>query len=299
MPDPPGLDFDAIAARAGHGPIAIEEARTLWRSADLVAIGMLAEEARRRRHGDRVTFVRVAEVPLAQAEVAPLPSSAGEIRLTGAPVSAEAAVEVARRLVARAGCVPVSAFALDDLVTLAGRGEDLARLLGQLLEAGVSSLDEVRVDALGADRSPLDQLRVAGLPVARWTVRQIPEGDAPALLAGVRAVQKHAGLVRCFAPLPRRRDDATPSTGYHDAKLVALARLVLDNVASIQVDWSIAGTKPGQLALLFGADDLDGVSAEEDTGTGTRRSPLAEIRRNIQAAALAPVERDGRFAVRE
>jgi hypothetical protein len=298
MPDAPPLDFDAIAARAGHGPISLAEARDLWRSTDLVAIGMLAEEARRRRHGDRVTFVRVAEVPLAQVDAASIPAGAGEVRLTGAPGSAAEAVAAARRLVARAGQVPVSAFTLHDLVAVAAAG-GLEPLLDQLSDAGVSALDEVRVDALGADRAALDQLRAAGLPVARWTVWQVPGDDAPALLAGVRALQKHAGLMRGFAPLPRHRDHAAPSTGYHDAKLVALARLVLDNVESIQVDWSIAGAKPGQLALLFGADDVDGVSAEEETGAGKRRSPLAEIRRNIRAAALAPVERDGRFAVRE
>jgi 2-iminoacetate synthase ThiH len=40
---------------------------------------------------------------------------------------------------------------------------------------------------------------------------------------------------------------------------------------------------------------VDGVSADEDTGQGRRRSPIEEIRRNIRAAGQEPVERDGRF----
>ena len=42
--------------------------------------------------------------------------------------------------------------------------------------------------------------------------------------------------------------------------------------------------------------DLDLVAADDDTSRGTRRAPLEEIRRNITAAGLTPVERDGRFA---
>jgi 2-iminoacetate synthase ThiH len=49
--------------------------------------------------------------------------------------------------------------------------------------------------------------------------------------------------------------------------------------------------------LTFGADDVDGVSALDEAPEGRRRAPLAEIRRNIEAAGLVPVERDGRFAV--
>jgi 2-iminoacetate synthase ThiH len=45
--------------------------------------------------------------------------------------------------------------------------------------------------------------------------------------------------------------------------------------------------------LTVGADDLDAVSALDDDSVGRRRAPLEEVRRNIEAAALVPVERDG------
>jgi aminodeoxyfutalosine synthase len=86
-----------------------------------------------------------------------------------------------------------------------------------------------------------------------------------------------------------------PTTGYDDVKRVALARLFVENIPSIQVDWALYGPKLAQVALTVGANDVDGVSAADDAGTGPRRAPLEEIRRNIQAAGLEPIERDGRF----
>ena len=77
-------------------------------------------------------------------------------------------------------------------------------------------------------------------------------------------------------------------------KTVALARILLD-VPHVQVDWALHGPKLAQVALTFGADDVDRVSPVDDVAEGRRRAPLEEIRRNIRAASLDPVERDGRF----
>src|SRR5213075_3439860 len=88
---------------------------------------------------------------------------------------------------------------------------------------------------------------------------------------------------------------AAPTTGYEDVRHVALARIVCDNVPSIQVDWALYGPKLAQVALTVGADDVDSVSAADDTGEGRRRAPLEEITRNIRAAGLTPVARNGRF----
>jgi aminodeoxyfutalosine synthase len=80
-------------------------------------------------------------------------------------------------------------------------------------------------------------------------------------------------------------------------KRVAIARLIVENIPSIQVDWSLYGPKLAQVALTVGADDVDGVSPAEQSPDGRRRAPLEEIRRNILAAAQEPVERNGRFDV--
>ena len=72
-----------------------------------------------------------------------------------------------------------------------------------------------------------------------------------------------AGGFRAFAPLPRQLSVATPTTGYDDVKAVALARLLLRDVPSIQVDWPLYGPKLAQVGLIVGADDVDGVAAAD------------------------------------
>ena len=49
------------------------------------------------------------------------------------------------------------------------------------------------------------------------------------------------------------------------------------------------------MGLIVGADDIDGVVASEPGTLGPRRTALEEIRGNIRAAGLEPVERDGQF----
>jgi aminodeoxyfutalosine synthase len=73
--------------------------------------------------------------------------------------------------------------------------------------------------------------------------------------------------------------------------------VVVDNIPSIQVDWPLYGPKLAQVALTVGADDVDGVAAHDPGALGTRRSPLEEIKNNIRAAALEPVERDASFSM--
>jgi aminodeoxyfutalosine synthase len=87
-----------------------------------------------------------------------------------------------------------------------------------------------------------------------------------------------------------------PTTGYDDVKAVAIARLAAPQVPHVQVDWLRYGPKLAQVALTFGADDVDGVSASDAAPEGRRRAPLEEIRRNIEAAGFEPVERGGRAA---
>src|SRR5260370_33474 len=129
---------------------------------------------------------------------------------------------------------------------------------------------------------------------ARLTIGRLPATDAPSLLKEVSALQRDVAVVRAFAPLPRRLSPAAPTTGYEDVKRVALARLLVD-VPSIQVDWSLYGRKLAQVALTVGADDVDAVSADDALSEGRRRAPLEEILRNIRAAGLEPIERNGRF----
>jgi aminodeoxyfutalosine synthase len=171
----------------------------------------------------------------------------------------------------------------------------LRALLEELRAAGLELVAEAPVDLLQNARRSIEEVNIAGLSLARLTVDQSSAADPITRLRAVADLQRAVAVIRAFAPLPRRVNPAAPTTGYEDVKHVALARLVVDNVPSIQVDWALYGPKLAQVALTVGADDVDGVSADDDMSEGARRAPLEEIRRNIRAAGQEPVERDGRF----
>jgi aminodeoxyfutalosine synthase len=277
----------------------LEDARALLSDTNLITVGARGDEERRRRHGGRTTFVRVLDVH-GDAIPATLPSSAkpGEIRIAGKPASidaAAAAVTAARTL---AGRVPVTAYSLADLLELAGGSTGaLTDALRALASAGLTIVAEAPLDLLPDPAAAIRAAHDAGLQAPRLTVHRAPEGGSLDLLSQAHDVQAAAGGIRAFAPLARVSSVAQPSTGYDDVRLIAAARLVVDNIDSIQVDWSLYGPKLAQFALTVGADDVDGVSALEGD-LGRRRSPLEEIRGNISAAGLEPVERDGSWESR-
>ncbi len=74
-----------------------------------------------------------------------------------------------------------------------------------------------------------------------------------------------------------------------------MARLVAMAIPAIQVDWPLYGPKLAQVALTYGANDIDGVPAEDEAALGARRAASADVARQIRAAASVPVERDGRY----
>jgi 2-iminoacetate synthase ThiH len=277
-------------------PVTDTELTALAASHDIISLGMLADDARRRRHGARTTFVRVATVAADLGAPTEWPRAAREIRIAGTPASRFAAVERVGAVVAAANGVPVSAFSLADLEQLAIADKvTLRALLEELQSAGAELVAEAPFDRLLEPRRAIEEVNIAGLALARLTVQQLPDVDSLTLFKAVAELQRVVAVIRAFAPLPRTANPAVPTTGYDDVKRIALARLVVDNIASIQVDWTLYGPKLAQVALTVGADDVDGVSAEEETTEGRRRAPLAEIERNIRAAGQEPAERDGRF----
>ena len=277
-------------------PVTEAELTSLASSHDIIAIGMMADEARRARHGAVTTFVRVAEVAAEPGSPIDVSPAAGEMRIVGVPVDRQAAEARVREVVGACGPVPLSGFSLADLEQMAGRERvTLRALLEGLRAAGLELVAEAPFDLLRDPRQSIEEVNIAGLALARLTIHQLPSVDVPELMKRVSALQQQVGVVRAFAPLPRRSNAAVPTTGYDDVKRVALARLFVESIPSIQVDWTLYGPKLAQVALTVGADDVDAVSPAADAGTGARRAPLEEIRRNIQAAGLQPAERDGRF----
>jgi len=279
--------------------ISAAELTSLATSHDIISIGMLADDLRRQRHGAKTTFVRVATTSADAGAPVVRPPSAGELRIVGVPVSRAAAVERVRDVAAAAAGAAVTGFSLADLEALSAReGVTLRGLLEELRAAGLELVAEAPIDRLQDPRRSIEEVNIAGLSLARLTVEKVGSADPMPLLKAVAELQRAVAVLRAFAPLPRRINPAVPTTGFEDVKHVALARLVVDNVPSIQVDWSLYGPKLAQVALTVGADDVDGVSAEDETTEGRRRAPLEEIRRNIIAAGQEPVERNGRFELR-
>jgi aminodeoxyfutalosine synthase len=87
------------------------------------------------------------------------------------------------------------------------------------------------------------------------------------------------------------------TSGFMDLKNIAVARLMLDNFPHIKAYWIMMSPRVAQIALRFGADDLDGTVAEEkiyhDAGAKTPQvMTRQEIMRLIKEAGFEPFERD-------
>lgn len=124
-------------------------------------------------------------------------------------------------------------------------------------------------------------------------------------LCRLRALQDETGGFQTFIPLAFHPDNtklgaehkiAKPS-GLLDLKTMAVSRLMLDNFPHIKAYWVMLGIKTAQVALGFGADDLDGTVVHEkiyhDAGSSSPQElTVTEIRRLIEEAGRVPVERD-------
>src|SRR5262249_33276294 len=121
-------------------------------------------------------------------------------------------------------------------------------------------------------------------------------------LIRLRQLQDETGGFQTFIPLAFHPDNTklahiTKPTGLMDLKTMAVSRLLLDNFPHIKAYWVMLGIKTAQIALSFGADDLDGTVVHEkiyhDAGSDVPQElTVAEIRRLSEEAGRVPVERD-------
>jgi aminodeoxyfutalosine synthase len=290
--------LDDLAVRAGRGDVmTAADAQLLVDTPDLIVVGSLGDDVRRRMHGTQTTFVRVFEVHV-DAAPASLPAdvAAGEFRIVGSPESLASALAGVRAASALAAGTPLTGFSVSDLQALAaGEGRPIDEVVAALRDAGLEAIADVSLDSSAGAAAVVETARGAGLRVQRLTVRTMAPDTRLALVERARDLQALVGGFLAFAPLPRVTSVTAPTTGYEDVKQIAIARLVAGNIPSIQVDWALYGPKLAQVALTVGADDVDGVAARDPGTLGLRRSALEEIRGNIRAAGLEPVERNGLF----
>jgi aminodeoxyfutalosine synthase len=119
----------------------------------------------------------------------------------------------------------------------------------------------------------------------------------------LRELQDRTGGFQCFIPLAFHPANTPfeghmPATdGFDDLKTIAVSRLMLDNLDHIKAYWVMLTQKIAQVALHFGADDLDGTIVDERithaaggvAGKGMTRMQLEAF---IREAGREPVERD-------
>lgn len=287
--------FDAYEERlAAGGRLSTAEIEELAASSDILRLGMLADGCRRRLHGPKATFLRVASCRFDASFADAVPPAAREIRITGEPDTLEVAVNAVRTAKGVAGERTVAGFGWGDVVRLA-KGSEPRAVLQALREAGLDAVAEVPIDEVDDAEAALRRLRDAGFERIRLSVARVPAAQRTGLLLRAGALQSEIGGIQSIDPLPSVLQAFRPTTGYEDVKMVAIARLAAPDVHTIQVDWLRYGPKLAQVALTFGANDITGVSASDEAPEGRRRAPLEEIRRNIEAAGFEPLERDGRF----
>lgn len=118
----------------------------------------------------------------------------------------------------------------------------------------------------------------------------------------LRALQDETGGFQTFIPLAFHPANTALAhlpapTSRLDLRVMAVSRLLLDNIPHVKAYWIMLGPKTAQIALSFGADDLDGTVVEERIvhmagATSPEELSAVELRRLITEAGRTPVERD-------
>ncbi len=291
--------FDDLQDRVNAGErLTSSELSELAATPDILPLGMLADMVRRSLHGSRITYVRVALCPFDGSFTDAVPLAAREIRITGIPGTLDVAVTAVETARAVAGDRAVSGFAWADVERLAAAGGvSAAGVLDRLRAAGLDAIAHLPLDRIDNPDEALERLATAGYRQVRLTIDKAAAAARTTLLLRAAELQAAFGCIEALSPLPFTLDAMRPTTGYDDVKSVAIARLAAPNIPTVQVDWLRYGPKLAQVALTFGADDVDNVTASDAAPDGPRRAPLEDVRRNIEAAGFEPAERDGRFAL--
>ncbi len=210
-----------------------------------------------------------------------------------------------------------TAVEIDYFVQLTGR--PLPEVLSALKEAGLGSLpgggaeifdptvrNAICPEKISGERwlEIMEAVHKAGLK-SNATMLYGHLEDAGARIdhmARLRDLQDKTGGFQAFIPLAFHPEntaipDREITTGLEDLKVLAIARIFLDNFDHIKAFWIMLGEKIAQVSLHFGVDDLDGTVVEEKithaAGAQTSEALSKEMLvRMIREAGMVPVERD-------
>lgn len=161
----------------------------------------------------------------------------------------------------------------------------LSETVRRLKDAGLDSIPgggaEILVDRVRQEISPkkigwegwtavMREAAALGMPTTATMMfgsTERPE-DIVEHLFRVRDLQAEGGSFTAFIPWTYQPGNTElggkSATGVEYLKVLALSRIVLDNVPNIQASWVTQGAKMAQVALFFGANDLGGTMLEEN-----------------------------------
>ncbi|SCY66374.1 aminofutalosine synthase MqnE [Desulfoluna spongiiphila] len=210
-----------------------------------------------------------------------------------------------------------TAVEIDYLSRLSGLS--LAETVAELKDAGLAMMpgggaevmservhDELFPKKIGRDRwlEVMETVHAAGIPTNATMLYGHIETleERVSHLITLRDLQDRTGGFSSFIPLAfhsknTKLSHIPPTGGVDDLKNVAVSRLMLDNFDHIKAYWVMIGEKLAQVALSFGADDLDGTIIEERIthtagATSAKGLTRAEMAVMIRGAGFEPVERD-------
>ena len=228
--------------------------------------------------------------------------------------------EMLRGLKERFPQVHLKAFTMVEVAYLARRAKiSIRQTLERLIEAGVDSMPGGGAEIFSERvRRIICDHKIDGgewIEAAR-TAHQLglksnctmlyghieTEADRVDHLLALRSLQDETGGFQTFIPLAfhpanTAMEHIASTTGFDDIRNIAVSRLLLDNIDHIKAYWIMMTPRIAQIALRFGADDLDGTVVEEkiyhDAGAtttqGLRRNELLHL---IREAGREPFERD-------
>jgi aminodeoxyfutalosine synthase len=188
----------------------------------------------------------------------------------------------------------------------------IAAGLGSLPGGGAEIFDEQVRAQMGVTKTPAPvYLEIHGLAhklglysnaTMLTGIGETPANKVDHMLL-LREQQDASGGFQCFIPLKCHYEgtdiagEVAEPTGYDLLKDVAISRLLLDNFPHIKAYWIQLGEKLAQVALSFGADDMDGtIGHEKVTHAAGARTPVQLARETLEHligdAGYIPVERD-------
>lgn len=195
-------------------------------------------------------------------------------------------------------------------------------VLIKLKDAGLDSLPgggaEILVDRVRREVSPSKITSQEWLGIMR-TAHQIGMKTTATMVYGsietyderiehlikIRELQDETDGFSAFIPWSFQPNNTNlrsvkPASGTEYLKMVAISRLMLDNVPNIQAGWVTEGQALAQLALSFGANDLGGILIEEVVVKSTglvNTITKDEAIRLIRDSGKAPAQRNTRYQI--